>query len=290
MSRWISERALRRWVLWVGVREVRLLCASALQRLPGYEVVSAHPINGTSHEAVTTACAAAIRLIRRRAAVSVTLALPQMWTPVLRLTLGEPGMRAMPKAVREAYLQSRLCEVFGGVPGEWRVRLSGLNPNRQALAFAVDEQLARSLGALRAGLTRVRLVPTVTLGARRTLTALQGEGKPVDHRARWARFTGWYVHGEDDRDVALWIDEGRPSQIALLPANSHLGADLSARLTAWQLRLGMGADPTLIVVGTPDARPPIAEGGSCISRGVWRGLYRSHREDCPGSALTGSGR
>lgn len=276
MSRQMPEHLCAGWLLWAEGRQLRVLRRVGRRAAAGYvehDVLDALPSSvaddasnartGIPASAWLDATRRACASIGKRWPLDVTLALPQSATPALPV---EFAAERMPDAVRSAYLKARFEQVFGNAAGGWHVQCDRRVLEGRAIAYACDAALVDGVTALRAGAARLRITPAVTWGAQRAMQALQPQ------RNAQQGIRGWYVHREADRDVALWLADGRASHIALLPRTdqaSQRGAfadgdklpqppdttALTTQLADWAARLGMDGPADALVVASADAQP-----------------------------------
>lgn len=248
VSRWMPDGALSSWLLWPGTGTLRLLRRTTWRADAPWLEHERLALADASPDTLLEVTRAACRLIGSRLPLQLTLTLPQRLTPALGV---EFAAEKMPPAMRQAYLTARFQQVFGAPALGWRVVCDRRVRQGRSVAFACEDGLASSLSTLSGGLSRIRTMPAVAWGARRALRRLRAAAATQEA----APFNGWYVHQEDDRDVALWLADGRASQVAVLPSANDTASPQRwhDRLTTWSHRLGLpeGAD---LLIGGADAQ------------------------------------
>lgn len=250
MSRWLPDRPLRRWLLWIEPDRVRVLHGESWGAQSAFIEAGPHPTQARNSDEIVRACSEACRVIARQLPIGVTILLPQWLTPALAVQFAE---KPMPPPVRDAYLRARFHQVYGSAADRWRFRCDARATTGSAVAFAMDDALANRLAALRAGAAQPRVTPSPVWGAGRALKAMERDARWSALPGSTSAFTGWYLQRDIDREVAFWFDKGRAIHVALLPGDERDSENLRKRLQSWASRLALQPRHATLVSGAADS-------------------------------------
>lgn len=232
------------WLVWVEHAQIRAFRRDSWRRGAAFRLELTEPVGPAAPHAWIAACEAVCAQVRQRWPVALTVALPQSLTPCFDVALDD---RKMPAPVIDAYLRARLEQVHGLAPHDWQICCDPRVKSGCAVAFACEAATVQRLAALRTAMTRVRIIPAACWGAERALSVANAKNRSA--------FTGWYVHAEADRHVALWTEAGRVSHLALLPLAPVDNAETLLQLAPWERRFALRPDGTSVLIGEPTDQP-----------------------------------